>query len=234
MSGGVKEIDNGYKALIDAIFVLDKPKIAVGVFEADGQVDVGGGTTLIEVAIINEFGGEGIPARSFLRAWFDENKERAQKALMVLLQGVIKGDTQPKQALERFGLWLQGEIQRRIAQGIPPTNADSTIAKKGSSKPLIATGQLRSSITFAIDWGNGDLKVVPSNATKQRAVDAKAQARAQRKALKRKATLRRQARRKAIRQGKRAVKKGVKRAIKTSSKFLRRVKRAALGKRRRR
>ncbi len=196
----IRDVDRGYRAMIDRVFELGKPKVAVGIFEADGQAPAGEGITLIEVAVINEFGGGDVPARSFLRGWFDEHRERAQKALVVLCQGVLRGEYTAKVAIERFGLWLQAEVQKRIAQGIPPANAPSTVAKKGSSKPLINTGQLRSSITFAVDWGSGTLKVHKSGATKKREADAKAEARAHRRAEKRKEFLRRKARKNAARQ----------------------------------
>ena len=53
-------------------------------------------------------------------------------------------------ALQRIGLWAQSEIQQRISDGIPPQNAPYTINKKGSSTPLVDTGQLRSSISFKV------------------------------------------------------------------------------------
>lgn len=53
-------------------------------------------------------------------------------------------------ALDRFGLWAVGEIQQRIADGIPPPNAQSTVDRKGSSTPLIETGQLRASIKHKV------------------------------------------------------------------------------------
>lgn len=161
MSGGkVRDVDQGYRALIDRVFAAGKPKVMVGIFEADGAREVAPGTALIDIAVWNEFGTDTIPARSFIRAWFDENIEVCRENLVKLVQGaLIRGETDMTTALERFGLWMQGQIQVRIARGIPPENAPATVAKKGSSKPLIDTGQLRSSVTFAIDFGNGSIAV---------------------------------------------------------------------------
>jgi hypothetical protein len=238
MASSVRDVDKGYRKLIDKVFKLQKPKVAVGIFEADGQASAGEGVTLIEVAVINEFGGGNVPARSFLRGWFDENKERAQKTLMKLLADCLEKEGDPKKAIEVFGLWLQGEIQKRIAQGIPPANAPSTIEKKGSSKPLIDKGQLRSSITFAIDWGTGRLKVHKSHATKNREAAAKAEAREERKAARRQATMRKRARRKATRQARRELRKNIKGALRNVKKggkrFLRKAKKLVKSKKRRR
>ena len=64
----VTENDAEYKRFAEQLFGLKKPKVQVGIFEADGQAPAGEGTTLIEVATWNEFGTTDIPARSFLRA----------------------------------------------------------------------------------------------------------------------------------------------------------------------
>jgi hypothetical protein len=108
------------------------------------------GATVGDVATWAEF-GIGQPERSFLRAWFDANQARCKTALSRLAKSVLDGKRTKEQALETFGLWAQGEIQKRIAEGIDPANAASTVAKKGSSTPLVSTGQLRSSITFKVE-----------------------------------------------------------------------------------
>ncbi len=157
---GVKDTDKGYAELVKTIYGLAHPRVAVGIFEAGGQVSAGQGVTLIEVAIWNEFGVEGhIPARSFIRAWFDENIDQAKETLTKLMQAVLAGKLSKAAALNQFGLWMQGQVQARIARGIPPENAESTVLKKGKSKPLVNTGQLRSSVTFAVDMGSGELAV---------------------------------------------------------------------------
>jgi hypothetical protein len=126
--------------------------VQVGVF-ASGK---GGDTkkqddklTVLEVAIFNEF-GLGVPERSFIRAYVDANEKRIKEMCRVLALQVLAGKISQEQALELLGLKLVGEIQQRIADGIPPPNAPSTIKAKGSSVPLIDTGQLRSSITHRV------------------------------------------------------------------------------------
>lgn len=108
------------------------------------------GKTVLDIANINEFGGGNVPSRSFIRAWFDSNREKMNKMILAIMKAVVKGKYTPDQALEILGLRWVGEIQARIGKGIPPANAASTIRKKGSSKPLIEQGILRSAITFRI------------------------------------------------------------------------------------
>lgn len=162
-SGAVRIVDrdHGYSDLRARIFGAANPKISVGILEADGGEPAKGSTdddplTILEVAIINEFGsedGKHPPSRSFLRAWFDEAREDISARLQIEMQAVVTGKRTKAQALERVGLWAVGEIQKRIAQGIDPANADSTVARKGSSTPLIDTGQLRSSISYKVEAG---------------------------------------------------------------------------------
>lgn len=118
-----------------------------------------GPITLGEVANIQEFGAllknsEGevvgeIPARSFIRAWFDENEDRIQA---VFLKRISKlGPGQWRMALDQTALWIQADIQRRMRRGIAPALAKSTSDRKHSTKPLIDTSQLLSSILAKVD-----------------------------------------------------------------------------------
>jgi hypothetical protein len=66
------------------------------------------------------------------------------------MRTVIEGKRTSDQVLEILGQRAVGQIQERIASGIAPANAPSTVAKKGSSTPLIDTGVLRSSITYQV------------------------------------------------------------------------------------
>lgn len=218
-----RDTDNGYKALVERIYGLKKPKVAVGIFEADGGQPHGDEVTVADVAAWNEFGTETIPERSFLRAWFDENIDRAREALHRLMLRVVEGKLTKEQALEQFGLWVQGEIQKRIAQGISPPNAQSTINAKGSSKPLIDTGQLRSSVTFGVDRdGSGEMRVKPSNAQVSRDEAAKEAARAARKEQAKAAAQRRKEKKAAVRVLKKTAKKTVKSTIRRLKKVVKR------------
>lgn len=149
-SAHIRDVDKGYDALVKRFYALDDaPAIDVGVLEAEGSKDHegGGGVTVLDVAIWNEFGTEDIPERSFLRAWFDENVTKARELVRRLLENVVVGKRKLAEVPEVLGATFVGQIQKRISAGIAPENAPSTIAQKGSDKPLINKGQLRSSIT---------------------------------------------------------------------------------------
>jgi hypothetical protein len=110
--------------------------------------------TVLDIATWNEFGAGNVPQRSFLRAYFDEEAPKNSKLALSLMQSCINGKRTPGQVLNLLGVKFVGEIQRRMARGIPPPNAAVTIRRKHSSKPLIDTGQLRSSITYRATWGS--------------------------------------------------------------------------------
>jgi len=145
--------DHGWRALIKRVEGLKEPAaVAVGILARDASKD-DGGSSVLNVGIANEFGTVRIPERSFVRAWFDENRGRAQKVLRGRFKRVVAGQLTEEQALDQFGAWAAGEMQARIAQGVPPPNAQSTIDRKGSSTPLIDEGLLRSALAFEVRRG---------------------------------------------------------------------------------
>ena len=108
--------------------------------------------TVLFVASIHEFGAPdaGIPERSFVRAYVDENRAQIEAWQYALGLRALSGEITAKQALNQLGALIAGGMQDRIARGIAPPNTVETIMRKGSGKPLIDTGQLRSSITWKV------------------------------------------------------------------------------------
>ena len=106
--------------------------------------------TVLEIAASNEF-GLGVPRRSFIADWFDQNLQKNEQFIVRMMKAVASGKLTKERAFELIGLKFQGDIQKRISAGIPPANAPATIKAKGSSTPLIDTGQLRQSITYVVN-----------------------------------------------------------------------------------
>lgn len=108
--------------------------------------------TLEEVALWNEFGTETIPARPFL--------SRAQKSANARCAKLVKArmdeNADIEQIAKEIGIVLQDEIQQQITKGNFVPNAPSTIKRKGSSRPLIDTGNLRQSVHWGITTNDGD------------------------------------------------------------------------------
>lgn len=142
MRFAITDRDRGAKATAKAIEDTKGLVITVGV-----HADAGGEN--IQNAERHEF-GLGVPQRSFIGAYADANEATiVQRMGKAVAAGLKSGD--PRQNLEALALKCAGEVQAMLAAGIAPPNAPSTIAKKGSSTPLIDTGQLRSSITGKVE-----------------------------------------------------------------------------------
>lgn len=118
----------------------------------------GSGPTTLQVAMWNEF-GVGVPERSFLRSTFDLKVNEYRKNVVRGMAREVYEAARTKRTLtagtsitlKRLALKMEGDIKRRIgARQIPPPNAPSTIARKGSSTPLVDSGQLRRTITGAV------------------------------------------------------------------------------------
>ena len=64
-------------------------------------------------------------------------------------KGVKKGDDLDR-VLDRVGIIATGKVQQYMTDLKTPPNAPSTIAKKGSSNPLIDSWMLRGSVTYSV------------------------------------------------------------------------------------
>lgn len=156
MSHGVS--DKGKQALDKRIREIKKQvEITVGIHDdvganpkeaSEGEATEG---TLIEIAAQHEY-GIGVPQRSFIGGYVDEAGSKPKEALARIFEQVTAGKMTAEQAGQRFGVFIAGQMQKRIADGIEPELVDITKARKmsltGEAKdtPLILTGQLRSSI----------------------------------------------------------------------------------------
>jgi hypothetical protein len=115
-------------------------------FEADGALTPSAALTVAEVGAFHEFGTRHIPRRSFIRGWFDESVAANRELIQSQLALVATGKLPLQKALDRIALKCEANVKRRIRERIPPALAPATIARKGSSVPLIDTGQLRAAI----------------------------------------------------------------------------------------
>jgi hypothetical protein len=109
--------------------------------------------SLLEVAVVHEFGGGSVPQRSFIRATIDEKRAEIERLQQHLAMQVVEGKLSPEQALGVLGAKVAAWCKVRIAAGIAPALKPATVKRKGSSKPLIDTGQLRSSVTWRVEGG---------------------------------------------------------------------------------
>jgi hypothetical protein len=140
-------IDRGWRKISGAALGLNGRAVKVGIMAGSGSHD---GTSLVDIAVFNEFGTERIPSRPFMRRTADENEGRVQRFAAGLARRVMSGQMRPEQLLDSVGLWFQRAIRATIRNSpswaVP--NAPSTIARKGSTKPLVDTGLLHGSVNY--------------------------------------------------------------------------------------
>ena len=87
-----------------------------------------------------------IPARPWLAPGVQSG---TIEYLREIEKGVKKGDNLDM-VLERVGIVATGKVQQYMTDLRTPPNAPSTIAKKGSSNPLIDSGMMRQSVTYSV------------------------------------------------------------------------------------
>ncbi len=153
--------------LVRELQYLASHQVEIGIF-ADASRD--GAVPMLVIAAANEFGAkipkrqarfedldDGnpekwiiIPERSYLRAWFDENVDALQATMERLIGQVVEGKISGRAALETIGGYVVTHVQAYMVDLKTPPNAPSTIARKGSSNPLIDTGQLKDAITWRV------------------------------------------------------------------------------------
>lgn len=127
-----------------------KKVIAVGFPQGSegGSTQYPNGESVLDVAARNEF-GIGVPERSFLRTggqeFVEDSKTMFKKAIISVNGG---GDLQSE--VDNIGLKAVSAIQQKIISIDSPANAESTIAQKGSSNPLVDTGLMGQSVTYEV------------------------------------------------------------------------------------
>lgn len=92
-----------------------------------------------------------IPERSFLRAGFDENIKEINKYSDILLKKVTTGEISEREYLDNIGQRLSSKIKTFARNLNSPANSRVTKENKGSSNPLVDTGQMIRGITWKVD-----------------------------------------------------------------------------------
>lgn len=92
-----------------------------------------------------------IPERSFLRAGFDENVKEINKYSDILLKKVATGEMSEREYLDNIGQRLSSKIKTFARNLNSPANSRVTRENKGSSNPLVDTGQMIRGITWKVD-----------------------------------------------------------------------------------
>lgn len=160
-----KTTDDGeleWEELIDSVEEVDGAYMDIG-WHDDDTKHPDSEYTVAQIAAVHEFGssirfgrsgGQRIivPERSMLRSTSDEQwskwADRSEEALDRIAEGVPV-----LKALTAVGELCASDVKRKITTLREPPLAPATIAKKGSSNPLIDTGFMRAEVHSRIVAG---------------------------------------------------------------------------------
>lgn len=141
--------DLGYRDILRRLAGARDSATLIGIHEDAGS-------DLAVIAAANEYGTEDghIPERSFLRATVDANATVYGQELDAAVRAHIDGDRTLTEGLALLGARVEGDVKQYMTDLQDPPNAPATIARKGSSNPLIDTGRLRAAIRHKEEGGS--------------------------------------------------------------------------------
>ncbi len=143
----------GLEAVRARVRALAESKVYVGVPAGKSEPD---GTSLGQVAAWTEFGTRNSdgsvrsPERPFLRTGINRAVKKMGPLNRSNLRQVVDGRMAVGTALDLLGVFAVGEVKQGMVDGPFAANAPSTIAKKGSDKPTIDSGNLRQAVTHVV------------------------------------------------------------------------------------
>ena len=147
MAGGHDRLTPEGRRFYAELEKLRSKRVFVG-FQA-GKVTDDRGVDMAQIAMVNERGTSTAPSRPFLRMSVDENEDKINTTCGRELESLKSGGT-AETILRRVGALGVRLVQEKIGSGSFEPNAESTIRKKGSDKPLIDTGRMRQSVKYVI------------------------------------------------------------------------------------
>jgi hypothetical protein len=164
MAAKIIDKDHGYKVLAKIVKGFKGHTVAVGVLEGSEERPQEEGEkeplTNVLLAGVHEFGREdgSIPARSWNRAWVDENRQLVLRWKLRLAKQVVKGRITERQALGQLGELIASGMKGRIQKHIDPPLTEAT--KKARARrfkhgmsgdtPLMDLGLMANSIVHEV------------------------------------------------------------------------------------
>lgn len=123
--------------------LIKNKSLEVGFFEVSKYDN---GVYAASVASFNEYGTANIPPRPFFRNAVAKNSKKWND----ILTNELRNSVDVELAYHRVGEVAKGDIVESIMQTNTPPNSPLTIAKKKSSKPLVDTSFMRSSVNYKV------------------------------------------------------------------------------------
>lgn len=92
-----------------------------------------------------------IPERAFLRNGYDEGKKEVLENAEAILGEVLSGNLPSELLLNQVGEWMASHIRDYATALDSPANHPFTIDRKGSSNPLVDTGDMIGAISYEVN-----------------------------------------------------------------------------------
>lgn len=151
----IKESGNGMADIKKAITFFKHNRCLVGIPQERGSRKKGE-ITNVELAFIHSNGSpvRNIPPRPFIEPAIaqPEIKQKIAERLKAAAVNAIEGNTSAALSeMDKAGQYGENAIKDYIGSSNLTPNSEATIRRKGSAKPLIDIGSLRSSVTHVIE-----------------------------------------------------------------------------------
>lgn len=147
-----KEYNGGLRGLFDRLRDIGKPKVYIGVPSSKNPIHKDSGINMATLLAIHTLGApsKGIPQRDAIRPPLINNAQRYTDLMAQGIRNAIANKEDPSVVYEKIGIVASNDVKQYFIEGNFKPLADATVDRKGSSKPLIDTGELRSSITYEV------------------------------------------------------------------------------------
>lgn len=151
MSTIITRTDAGALArIVENVRSMGLNKVEVGLPSGGQHSDTS--LSMHELGMVHEYGSptRNIPARPFIAPPIKDNVEKYKRMMRGQALKLIFRRTTLHNALALVGEAGKADIQKyMLSANFAPLSA-ATIERKGSSKPLIDTGQMRNAITYEV------------------------------------------------------------------------------------
>lgn len=122
--------------------------VKAGFFESAKYPD---GTSVVDVAVKNEYGEGNIPPRPFMAQTFDKHQEKWLDMVNKAVIAQTKAQNLDYSKIgNMLGLVMQGDIRDTIVNGNFVPNSPYTIAKKGKDTPLRDTLVMMNAVNYQV------------------------------------------------------------------------------------
>lgn len=147
-----KTHNGGVQGLLERMKALGKKQVYIGVPSAKNPIHKESQINMATLLAIHTLGApsKGIPQRDALRPPLIANKSKYVKLMAQGFANALADGTDPNVVYEKIGIVASDDVKAYFLDGSFKPLSEKTIKAKGSSKPLISTGELRNSITYIV------------------------------------------------------------------------------------